>query len=307
MGQLLNGRWVTDDVVKNLKTDGAWVRTESVVRGELDGATPGRYHLFAAWNCPWAHRVLLTRAILGLRDALPVSYVSPSRTTDGWVFDSESGYVDQLYGSDALHAVYTRGDSDYTGRVTVPLLYDTEREALVSNESADLVRMIPQAFRSFATHPLDLYPAAVRETIDDWNQLIYKMLNNGVYRAGFASTQEAYDSAVVDVFKMLDRLEEHLSVSAFVAGDVLTEADVRLFPTLARFDVAYYLAFKCCRRRLVEYPALWRYARKIYALDGVAETVNFEIYRQGYFSKSAKRNPLGIVPTAPDIDWSLPE
>ncbi|MDG1115947.1 MAG: glutathione S-transferase C-terminal domain-containing protein [Flavimaricola sp.] len=310
MGQMLDGLWVDDAALGAIRADGSWTRAPSVIRHQIgEGAefppVPGRYRLYAAWNCPWAHRVLLTRALLGLGDAIPVSYVAPARTDQGWVFDRATGYTDDLLGKAALHEVYAAGDPDYTGRVTVPLVYDTVTGTLVSNESADLVRMLPRAFAGVARRPLDLYPLALRSEIDRWNDKIHAKVNNGVYRTGFAESQSAYDSAVYEVFATLDAIEERLSQSPYLAGDQLTEADVRLFPTLAGFDVAYYIAFKCCRRRITDYPHLWRYARGLYALPGVADTVRFDIYRRGYFSRSDKRNPLGIVPTAPVIDWSL--
>ena len=310
MGQMLDGRWVDDAALGVIRADGSWTRAPSIIRHQIGEeaefpAVPGRYRLYAAWNCPWAHRVLLTRALLGLDEAIPVSFVAPARTDQGWVFDPEAGYTDNLLGKAALHEVYAAGDPEYTGRVTVPLVYDTVTGILVSNESADLVRMLPRAFAGVGRRPLDLYPPALRPEIDRWNEQIHAKLNNGVYRAGFAESQSAYDSAVEEVFATLDAIEERLSQSPYLAGDQLTEADVRLFPTLARFDVAYYIAFKCCRRRITDYPHLWRSARGLYALPGVADTVRFDIYRRGYFSRSDKRNPLGIVPTAPAIDWSL--
>ena len=307
MGQMIDGRWVSDDEAGSISRTGEWTRTLSVVRGELqpEDVTPGRYHLFAAWNCPWAHRALLTRALLGLEKALPVSFVAPKRTDDGWVFDPENGYVDQLAGRNALHEVYADGQSDYTGRVTVPLLVEAETGTLVSNESAELVRILPKAFGHLADRPRDLYPKQLGDAIDEWNTLIHSRLNNGVYQAGFAESQSAYDAAVEGVFETLDAIEAALGDKPYLTGDELTEADIRLFPTLARFDVAYYSVFKCMRRRIQDYPNLWRYARRFYALPGIAETVKFDIYRKGYFSQSPKRSPLGIIPIAPDIDWSI--
>ncbi|EFO28510.1 glutathione S-transferase domain-containing protein [Roseibium sp. TrichSKD4] len=307
MGQLIDGQWVTDEQAGSISKSGEWTRTPSVLRGGLEpeDVTPGRYHLYAAWNCPWAHRVLLTRALLGLQEVLPVSLVAPKRTEDGWVFDPENGYIDQLTERRALHEVYAAGQADYTGRVTVPLLVDTKTGALISNESADLVRMLPPAFAHLAERPRDLYPAELAKDIDAWNALIHTKLNNGVYQAGFAESQPAYDAAVSSVFETLDTIEAALENKPYLTGDDLTEADIRLFPTLARFDVAYYSAFKCMRRRIQDYPNLWPFARRFYALPGIAETVKFDIYRKGYFSQSPKRNPLGIIPIAPDIDWSI--
>ncbi|MGR3291916.1 MAG: glutathione S-transferase C-terminal domain-containing protein [Paracoccaceae bacterium] len=199
-----------------------------------------------------------------------------------------------------MHQVYARQNGGYTGRLTVPVLGDRETEQIVSNDSADIIRM----FAAFGRGP-DLYATGLQNDIDDWNTLIYSTVNNGVYRAGFARSQKAYDAAVVELFATLDRIETHLQANTWLCGSHFTEADLRLFPTLARFDVAYHYAFKCNIRRLMDYPNLWRYARQIYAMPDVAGTVKFEIYKQGYFSPSELRNPLGIVPAGPIIDWSL--
>jgi len=311
MGQMIGGQWQAESGPGGaLRSGGAWERTPSVLHDWVtsDGAFPaeaGRYHLYAAWNCPWAHRVLLGRAILGLEDALPVSFVTPRRTSDGWVFGEDPGFQDNLLGAAALHEIYARGCPDYTGRVTVPHLYDSVTDRLVSNESADILRMLATVFLPLASQPRDLVPEARREDIDALNATIHDGLNNAVYRAGFADTQEAYEVAVGTVFETLDVLEGRLADRTWLMGEALTEPDIRLFPTLARFDVAYHTAFRCSRRRLVDYPRLWDYARRFYALPGVADTVNFDIYRRGYFSASPNRNPLGIVPVAPDISWAL--
>jgi len=317
MGRVIDGRWVTDEGIR-LLPDGAWQRTPSLLRNWVtaDGAAgstgtggfkaeAGRYHLYVAWNCPWAHRALLTRVLKGLEEAVPVSIAAPRRTDQGWVFDPENGYEDRLFDARALHEIYTRGDPDYSGRVTVPVLWDTETDRIVSNESADIVRMLGGAFDGVGAKADDFYPAALRPAIDGWNDRIHKTLNNGVYRAGFAESQEAYAAAVVDVFETLDAIEAQLAETPYLAGDRLTEADIRLFPTLARFDVAYWSAFKCNIRRLVDYPRLWAYARAFHARPGIAETVHFDIYKRGYHSPSPKRNPLGIVPAGPVVDWSL--
>lgn len=306
MGRMIEGRWTTDEEAAT-RPDGEWQRAPSVLRGSVDRGevAPGRFHLYAAWNCPWAHRALLVRAVLGLGDALPVSFVAPRRTDQGWVFDPGAGFADGLGQASALHEVYSRGLPGYTGRATVPLLVEAASGRLVSNDSAGIARMLATDFLPLARRPRDLCPPALLPEIDAWNARIHDGLNNGVYRAGFAESQAAYDRAVTQVFATLDAIEARLASADWLVGDTLTEADLRLFPTLARFDVAYHLAFKCTRRRLVDYPALWRYARRLYALPGVAGTVKFDIYRRGYFSPSPKRNPLGIVPVAPDIDWSL--
>lgn len=314
MGMLLNGQWTSDDDVAQTDPNGQWRRSPSLFRhwitkegspgpNGVGGFSPdkGRYHLYAAWNCPWAHRALLARIELGLEDTISVSMVAPRRTDEGWVFAPGDGYVDDLFGSVALHQVYTKSDAEYSGRVTVPLLFDKQTGQAVSNESADIVRMFGEAFGG----KIDLYPEALREEIDAWNDRIHRGFNNGVYRAGFSSSQSAYDAAVSDVFQTLDEIEEVLSHQPYLTGDNFTEADLRMIPTLARFDAAYFQAFKCTRNRLIDFPNLWEYARRLYHRPGVADTVKFDIYRAGYNSPSPKRNPHGIVPVAPNIDWSL--
>ena len=216
------------------------------------------------------------------------------------MYDETGEFSDPELGVRAVHEVYARQLPAYTGRLTVPVLWYRETEWIVSNESADIVRMLGR----FGRGP-DLYPEPVRAAIDVWNERIYATVNNGVYRAGFARTQEAYDVAVTEVFETLDAIEDQLQRTPWLTGEQFTEADLRLFPTLARFDVAYHYAFKCNLRRLIDYPALWACARRIYAMPGVAETVRFEVYKQGYFSPSELRNPLGIVPKGPIIDWSI--
>ena len=311
MGMLIDGVWQQDHEVAHADPDGRWRRVPAAYRHWISEGgdfppEPGRYHLYAAWNCPWAHRALLARISRKLEAAISVSFVAPRRDARGWIFKPEDGFVDDLFGSDALHEVYTRGNPRYTGRVTVPLLWDKKTGTAVSNESADIVRMLNEAFSDADGAAIDLYPEALRPEIDRWNDLIHPKLNNGVYRAGFAGTQVAYDEAVTDVFSTLDTLEARLTESEFLAGDTFTEADLRLFPTLVRFDVGYYLAFKCIRNRLIDFPILWAYARRLYHRPGFAETVRFDVYRRGYNSPSEKRNPLGIVPMAPIWDWSLP-
>ncbi|MEM6384909.1 MAG: glutathione S-transferase C-terminal domain-containing protein [Pseudomonadota bacterium] len=304
MGVMINGKYHVEDPGPDTTAGGEFKRATSNVRNWITAEgpftpDPGRYHLYVAWNCPWAHRALLARVILGLEGAISASFAKPRRTEQGWVFDSEGAYSDPELSVSAIHEVYARQSPGYTGRLTVPVLWDRQTAQIVSNESADTVRMLG------AFGGPDLYPAEHRDEIDAWNARIYATVNNGVYRAGFARTQGAYDTAVKEVFETLDVIEAHLSDRVWFVGDDISEADLRLFPTLARFDVAYHYAFKCNIRRLVDYPALWAYARRIYALPGVAETVRFDIYKQGYFSPSELRNPLGIVPAGPVVDWSL--
>lgn len=316
MPHMIAGRLHLEDDVSATNA-GEWERTKSTVRHWItpDGAAgptgeggfaaePGRYHLFVAWNCPWAHRTLLVRALKGLEEAITISVAKPRRTADGWVFDPAGDFADPLYDLAAVHEIYARDATPYTGRLTVPVLWDKERERMVSNESADIVRMLNMAFGE--TGP-DLYPPAVVEEIDGWNARIYASVNNGVYRAGFASTQEAYEKAAREVFDTLDAIDAQLAKTRFLTGKTFTEADLRLFPTLARFDVAYHYAFRCNLKKLSDYANLWPYARAIYQMPGVAQTVRFDIYKQGYFSPSEKRNPLGIVPIGPQLaDWEAP-
>jgi len=301
---MIDGVFHVEDPAPNTDADGAFRRAASTVRNDLPPGpyAPGRFHLYAAWNCPWAHRVLLVRALKGLHDVITVAYARPRRTADGWVYDDDPPHQDALFGVHALHQAYGRVQPAYTGRLTVPLLWDREANRAVSNESADLVRMLNEASQ---TGP-DLAPTHLIPQIDAWNDRIYRDLNNGVYRAGFARTQTAYEDGCTAVFETLDEIEAQLQTTRYLCGDTFTEADLRLFPTLARFDVAYNTAFKCNLRRLIDYPALWAYAREIYQMPQVADTVRFDIYKQGYFSPSELRNPLGIVPMGPIIDWTVP-
>ena len=297
---MIDGVFHVEDPGPDTTEGGAFKRGQTTIRNAMPPGpwAAGRFHLYAAWNCPWAHRVLLTRVLCGLEDIMTVAYARPRRTEQGWVYDPQGAYHDPLFGVAALHEVYAKAPEPFTGRLTVPLVWDRDTNAPVSNESADLVRMLGQ---TGGLCPEDLQP-----DIDAWNALIYPTLNNGVYRAGFARTQTAYEAGCRDVFATLDKIEAHLADNRFLCGDRLTEADVRLFPTLARFDVAYHGAFKCNLRRIIDYPNIWAYAREIYQMQGVADTVRFDVYKSGYYSVSELRNPLGIVPLGPDIDWSVP-
>ncbi len=307
MGVMIEGRYQTDDPGAQSDAAGQFERARATIRDWIAAQgpflpEPGRYNLYAAWNCPWAHRALIGRAVLGLEQAISVSYARPNRTEQGWVHDVEGPFSDPNLRVTALHQVYARQDPPFTGRMTVPVLWDKATARIVSNESADILRMLLTAF-----DPTRRYcPAAELAQIDSWNALIYAKVNNGVYRAGFARTQAAYDAAVTELFQTLDQIEAHLQENATLTGDQLSEADFRLFPTLARFDVAYHGAFKCNIRRLSDYPQLWDYARALFAMPGIAGTVDFDIYKRGYYSKSELRNPLGIVPMGPVVDWSGP-
>ncbi|MEM7240571.1 MAG: glutathione S-transferase C-terminal domain-containing protein [Pseudomonadota bacterium] len=296
---MLDGTYHVDDPAPKSAADGAFRRAASPIRDQIDGPIdPARYHLYLAVNCPWAHRVWLMLTLKGVD--MTKSFALPKRTDQGWVFDAEGRFFDPLNGFTALHELYATTGT-YTGRITVPVLVDKETGALVNNESADILRILNRGLGG-----TDFLPTDRMDNIEAWNARIYPNLNNGVYRAGFARTQEAYDAAVMDVFDTLDAIEHQLSQTRYLTGDQLTEADIRLFPTLVRFDVGYHSAFKCNRARIIDYPNLWAYAREMYQMDGVPETVDFDIYRYGYHSKSELRNPLGIIPIGPSPDWAAP-
>ena len=299
MGYMLNGKYYVEDLKPKSAENGAFEREAAPIRKFLGtGFEPARYHLYLAVNCPWAHRVWLMLTLKGA--TMTKSFALPKRTDHGWVFDHGGRFSDPLYGFKALHELYST-TGDYTGRITVPVLVDKETGQLINNESADILRILNQGLEG-----QDFLPREQIEEIDAWNARIYPNLNNGVYRAGFARTQEAYDAAVLDVFNTLDAVENQLSQTRYLTGDKLTEADIRLFPTLVRFDVGYHSAFRCNHARIIDYPNLWGYAREIYQMHGVAETVDFDIYRHGYHSQSELRNPLGIIPIGPSPDWTAP-
>ncbi len=320
MGQLVDGKWQTEDIPIRDK-EGRFQRQDSPVRNWVtpDGAAgpsgrggfkaeAGRYHLYISIGCPWAHRTQLVRAIKGLEDVVSMSTVTSRRSDQGWIFDNDSEqFRDALFGKHALHEIYTLSEPDYTGRVTVPVLWDKASDRMVNNESSEIIRMFNGAFDGTGGDAsIDLYPEALRDEIDAVNTRVYETVNNGVYRAGFATSQEAYEEAFDALFETLDMLEERLATRRYLVGDRLTEADWRLFPTLARFDVAYVSAFKCNKRRIVDYPNLWAYTRELYQMPGIAETVKPDRYKQGYHSISLLRNPTGIVPKGPVIDFTEP-
>ena len=313
---LVDGKWTADwQPVQATDAKGGFVRQTSGFRHWVtpDGAAgpagedgfkaeAGRYHLYVALICPWASRTLIARKLKGLEDVVSVSVVEPALTDEGWRFgDYPGSNRDTLNGATYMHEIYTHADPHYTGRATVPVLWDKERKTIVNNESADIVRMFDAGFGTLASRAYDLYPEELRAGIDALNDRIYPMLNNGVYRAGFATTQIAYEEAFADVFTMLDELEDRLAGRGpFLFGDSLTEADVRSFVTLVRFDAAYHSLFKCNLRRLSDYPTLSTYLMRILDVPGVRETVSIDHIKQGYYSIKAL-NPTGIVPVGPDL------
>jgi glutathionyl-hydroquinone reductase len=306
MGLLVEGKWV-DRWYDTGKSGGRFVRKPTSFHGSVsaDGSThfpaeSGRYHLYVGLACPWAHRTLIVRALKGLEKAIPVHVVDALMLEDGWTL-SEEGQPP------FLRDVYVKADPAYTGRVTVPVLWDTVTETIVNNESSEIIRMLNHAFDAFAEAPeLDFYPQGLRAEIDAVNERVYPGLNNGAYRAGFAVTQEAYDKAVADVFDTLDWLERRLAKSRYLVGDEVTEADWRLFTTLVRFDAVYYSHFKCNVRRLVDYPNLHGYLLDLFQKPGVSETVSLEQIKLHYFGSHRSINPTGIVPTGPDQDLFAP-
>ncbi|MCB9658417.1 MAG: glutathione S-transferase family protein [Sandaracinaceae bacterium] len=319
MGLLIDGQW-HDAWYDTKATDGRFVRKESSFRHWVtpdgtpgptgDGgfaAASGRYHLYVSHACPWAHRTLIVRRLKGLEPHVSVSVVNWLMQEHGWTFDDGPGVVpDPLHGARVLHQVYTHAKPDYTGRVTVPVLYDKERDTVVSNESSEIIRMFDGAFSGVVAEGPDLYPEALRDEIDRVNERVYHTVNNGVYRAGFATTQEAYEEAVRELFDSLDWLEGLLGERRYLAGDQLTEADVRLFTTLVRFDPVYVGHFKCNLRRIVDYPNLREFTRELYQLPGVRETVHMDHIKGHYYQSHETINPTGIVPLGPVLDLDVP-
>lgn len=310
MGLLVDGHW-QDQWYDTKTTGGAFKRSESRFRGTIgpDGrfpAEPGRYRLYVSLACPWAHRTLIFRALKGLQGMIPVSVVHWHMAGHGWTFEPGPGVVPDPDGAQYLHEIYTRADPAITTRVTVPILWDTAARTIVNNESSDIIRMLNTGFDHLGATPGDYYPTALRPEIDALNARIYDTVNNGVYKAGFATTQAAYEAAVVPLFDTLDMLELHLARRRYLCGDAITEADWRLFTTLLRFDVVYVGHFKCNMRRLVDYPNLWGYARDLYAQPGIADTVDFQHIKGHYHMSHPTINPYGIVPMGPTIDWDAP-
>ncbi len=311
MGLLIEGRW--KDQWYESSADGAFQREQAQRRNWVtaDGspgpsgeggfkAEAGRYHLYVSLACPWAHRTLILRKLKGLERLIDVSVVSWLMLENGWTFDKAHGSTgDALDDFAFMHQRYTADTADYSGRVTVPVLWDKKLKRIVSNESAEIIRMFNSAFNGLTGNTLDFYPEALRPTIDALNERIYPTVNNGVYRAGFATSQQAYESAFDDVFAELDHLEQHLGDHRYLAGEHLTEADVRLFTTLIRFDAVYYSHFKCNLRRIADYSNLSNWLREMYQWPGVAETVDFEHIKGHYYASHRTINPTGVVPKGP--------
>lgn len=319
MGMLIDGVW-RDQWYDTAKTKGRFERQPSTFRNWVtpDGApgptgeggfpaARGRYHLYVCLACPWAHRTLIFRALKRLEDAVSVSLVSYHMGREGWTFDEATGSTgDAINGAKRLSDIYLKADPKFTGRVTVPVLWDKERSTIVNNESSDIIRMFNSAFDALTDVRTDYYPAALRGEIDRINDLVYPNINNGVYRAGFATTQEAYEEAYRALFAALDQVETRLSTQRYLVGKTLTEADWRLFTTLIRFDAVYVGHFKCNRQRIADFSNLSNYLRDLYQVPGVAGTVNMHHIKAHYYGSHKTLNPTGIVPVGPELDYAAP-
>jgi len=324
MGVLIDGVW-HEQAPEPAKTDpsraaGRFERAQTSFRNWVtpdgrpgptgsDGfsAAAGRYHLYVSLACPWAHRTLIMRALKGLEQIIPISVTHWLMAEQGWTFSPGEGVIpDPLFNSRYLHEIYSRADTHYSGRASVPVLWDQHTQTIVNNESSEIIRMFNSAFDAVGAQPGDYYPKDKREEIDTLNARIYDTLNNGVYKAGFATTQSAYEEAVTPLFETLDWLNDILSQSRFLCDDTLTEADIRLFTTLVRFDAVYHGHFKCNVRRIVDYKNLWAYTRDVYQTPGIAQTVNFAHIKRHYYQSHKQINPTGIVPLGPALDFDAP-
>jgi len=319
MGQLVEGRW--EDVWYDTKsTKGKFARQSAAFRNWItpsgepgssgDGgfnAESGRYHLYVSLACPWAHRTLIFRKLKGLEDSISVSVVNHFMGAEGWTFEPGNGVIaDTVNNASRVHEIYTLAQPNYTGWVTVPVLWDKQKKTIVSNESSEIIRMFNSAFDDVGALAGDYYPEMLRDEIDALNDTIYSTVDNGVYKAGFAVTQAAYEEAANALFATFDVLEERLSKQRYLIGSQLTEADWRLFTTLLRFDPVYVGHFKCNRRRLIDHTNLWEYVCDLYQIPGIAETVNLDYIKKHYYQSHTAVNPTGIVPIGPEIDYSVP-
>ncbi|MFB6119769.1 MAG: glutathione S-transferase family protein [Halobacteriaceae archaeon] len=310
MGRMIDGEWFTDAEMLEHDESGEFQRTTTTFRDRVDpaDAEAGRYHLYVSYACPWAHRTLLVRALKGLGDAISVSVVDPHRVDQGWEFDAtkEGCTPDTVNDSDYLREVYATADPDYTGRVTVPVLWDTQEETIVNNESEEIIKILDTAFDDVAENDVTLYPEDRQDDVDEIIDDIYPDINNGVYRAGFAGSQSAYEDAVDDLFSALDRYDDLLADQRYLLGEDLTLADVCMFTTLYRFDEVYHTHFKCNHRRIVDYENLWGYVRELYQLPGVAETCVMDHVKEHYYKSHTDLNPAGLVPVGPAPDFEAP-
>ena len=316
MGLLVDGQWV-DQWYDTKKTGGRFVRTQTQFRNWItaDGsagptgqagykAEADRYHLYVSLACPWASRTLMIRTLKGLEDMISISVVHPLMLEHGWTFEEGEGVIgDPIFQARYLHEVYTAVKPDYTGRVTVPVLFDKKTKTIVNNESSEIIRMLNTAFDGLGAKPGNYVPDQWLEEIDAVNDFVYHRINNGVYKAGFATKQEVYEEEVASLFAALDQMEERLAGQDYLVGNRLTEADIRLFTTLVRFDAVYFGHFKCNLKPLTAYPNLWAYTKRIYQLPGMAQTVNFDHIKRHYYGSHKTINPTGVIPMGPTLDW----
>jgi putative glutathione S-transferase len=317
MGFLIDGEW--HDKWRDTKsTDGSFVRPDAKIRNWVTAtgepgptgeggfkAEAGRYHLYIAESCPWAHRAMIFRLLKGLGDMISVSVVNAISGANGWTFEDGHGVIpDPEFAAKYLYEIYQKSDPDYTGQVTVPTLWDKVQKRLVSNESSEIIRMFNSAFDEIGALEGDYYPEELRVEIDSINELVYGAINNGVYRVGFATSQKAYDEAYTKLFDALDQLEERLASRTYLVGEQLTEADWRLFTTLVRFDYVYHGAFRCNKRRIIDYPNLWRFVRKLHNMPGIADTIDVWSIKAHYYASDKLLKQTKIVPLGPDIDFS---
>lgn len=316
MGLLVDGQWV-DQWYDTKKTGGRFVRTQAQFRNWItaDGsagptgqagfkAEANRYHLYVSLACPWASRTLMIRTLKGLEDMISISVVHPLMLEHGWTFEEGEGVIgDPIFQARYLHEVYTAVKPDYTGRVTVPVLFDKKTKTIVNNESSEIIRMLNTAFDGLGAKPGNYVPDQWLEEIDTVNDFVYHRINNGVYKAGFATKQEVYEEEVATLFEALDQMEERLADQDYLVGNRLTEADIRLFTTLVRFDSVYFGHFKCNLKPLTAYPKLWAYTKRIYQMPGIAQTVNFDHIKRHYYGSHKTINPTGVIPMGPTLDW----
>ena len=316
MGLLVDGQWV-DQWYDTKKTGGRFVRTQTQFRNWItaDGsagptgqagykAEANRYHLYVSLACPWASRTLMIRTLKGLEDMISISVVHPLMLEHGWTFEEGEGVIgDPIFQARYLHEIYTAVKPDYTGRVTVPVLFDKKTKTIVNNESSEIIRMLNTAFDGLGAKPGNYVPDQWLEEIDVVNDFVYHRINNGVYKAGFATKQEVYEEEVTTLFAALDQMEERLAGQDYLVGNRLTEADIRLFTTLVRFDAVYFGHFKCNLKPLTAYPNLWAYTKRIYQLPGMAQTVNFDHIKRHYYGSHKTINPTGVIPMGPTLDW----
>lgn len=316
MGLLVDGQWV-DQWYDTKKTGGRFVRTQTQFRSWItaDGsagptgqagykAEANRYHLYVSLACPWASRTLMIRTLKGLEDMISISVVHPLMLEHGWTFEEGEGVIgDPIFQARYLHEIYTAVKPDYTGRVTVPVLFDKKTKTIVNNESSEIIRMLNSAFDDLGAKPGNYVPDQWLEEIDTVNDFVYHRIHNGVYKAGFATKQEVYEEEVTALFAALDQMEERLAGQDYLVGNRLTEADIRLFTTLVRFDAVYFGHFKCNLKPLTAYPKLWAYTKRIYQLPGIAQTVNFDHIKRHYYGSHKTINPTGVIPMGPTLDW----